>query len=304
MVRDVLRLVAVAGLFLLTDVPSSSGQELQRARGIPSKSIFPVAPVTNAVIERNRISQLCLSGQLDKKTCSFRWRNALAEELEHLTSEHTWNLSTNYWVRYNTFHGRFLHNYWMAVEGFRFSRWHDDNPFLDDWIGHPMMGAISSYIEIQNNPRAMTLEIGKDRAYWHSRLVAMAWSAVYSTQWKLGPLSEASIGNTGGPVYFDNDAHKWTNGSGFVGLVSTPVGGTVWLIGEDLLDRYVVQRLEERSTNVGFLLGISILTPSRSFANLMRWKAPWYRDIRTVKAGARRTIDQTITKDSDFSTAP
>jgi hypothetical protein len=29
----------------------------------------------------------------------------------------------------------------------------DDNPFLDDWIGHPIMDAISGYIELQNNPR-------------------------------------------------------------------------------------------------------------------------------------------------------
>jgi hypothetical protein len=228
---------------------------------------------------------MCQAGQLDRKSCKFHWGSALRQEALHLASEQVWNLSNNYWVRYETFHGPFIRDYFKAVEGFRFSRWNDDNPILDDYVGHPMMGAISGFIYIQNDPRSMSLELQNSRAYWMGRLRALAWSAAYSAQWKLGPISEASIGNTGAFDYYDNDAQKWTNGTGVVGLVTTPVGGLLWMLWEDAVDRHWIKKWEKRSNNRAYLLAISGLNPCRSFANLLRLKAPWYRDSRPVGHG-------------------
>ena len=101
----------------------------------------------------------------------------MGEQMEDLTVETGWNLAQNHWVRYNTFHGNFWHNYWLSVEGFRFNRWCDNNPVYDDYIGHPMMGAISMDIFIQNDPRGMSLELENSRAYWHSRLRALLWAS-------------------------------------------------------------------------------------------------------------------------------
>lgn len=237
-----------------------------------------------------RTSQMCASGQLDHKTCKMKWAKMLREEMLHVTSEQAWNVSTNSWIRValrNELPGAPRESFtarWIdSVRNFRFGRWNDDNPFLDDYIGHPMMGAISMDIFIQNDPSGMSLELENTRQYWMSRLRALGWATVYSTQWKIGPISEASIGNQGLVYFYDQDGKKLTNGTGFAGLVTTPVGGLIWSVGEDAMDKYVIKRLERVSRNRLWLASISFLTPSRAFANLMRFKSPWYRDSRPVR---------------------
>jgi hypothetical protein len=69
-----------------------------------------------------------------------------------------------------------------------------------------------------------------------------------------------------------------------VELVTTPVGGLLWTMAEDALDKGVVKRLEEKPRGPAALLLISFLTPSRATANIFRWRPPWYRDGRVVKA--------------------
>jgi hypothetical protein len=234
--------------------------------------------------EQLHISQKCEMGELDKKSCKFHWRPALLEQAEDLTVEQVWNLTTNKWIWFATTHGHWFQDWMQADEGFHFSRWNDSNPIEDDYVGHPIMGAIAMDIFVQNDPRGKTLQFENSKAYWHSRLWALAWSTIYSWEWKLGPISEASFGNTGQHVYYDHDAKKWTNGTGSVGLIVTPIGGWVWAIGEDFMDRYVIRRLDQRTENPFYLFSMSFLNPCRGFANLMRYHAPWYRDYRQVPA--------------------
>jgi hypothetical protein len=230
-------------------------------------------------------SQRCAANDLDSKACKFHWRPALLEQAEDLTVEEVWNLSTNKWIWYATTHGHWFQQWIQADEGFKFSRWNDSNPILDDYVGHPMMGAIAMDIFVQNDPRGQTLTFQNSKAYWHSRLWALAWSTIYSWEWKLGPVSEAAFGNTGQHIYYDQNARHWTNGTGSVGLVVTPIGGWVWAIGEDLMDRAVISKLDQRTSNPFYLFSMSFLNPCRGFANLLRYHAPWYRNYRQVPAG-------------------
>jgi hypothetical protein len=239
--------------------------------------------------EELKISQKCAAGEIDGKACKFHWRPALLEQAEDLTVEEVWNLSTNKWIWFATTHGHWFQDWMQADAGFRFSRWNDSNPVLDDYVGHPIMGAISMDIFVQNDPRGKTLQFENSKAYWHSRLWALLWSTIYSAEWKLGPVSEASFGNTGQHVYYDHDAKKWTNGTGSVGLVVTPVGGWVWAIAEDYADKIIIRRLDQRTSNPFYLFSMSFLNPCRGFANLMRYHAPWYRDYRQVPAGPSYT---------------
>jgi hypothetical protein len=239
--------------------------------------------------EELKISQKCAAGEIDGKACKFHWRPALLEQAEDLTVEEVWNLTTNKWIWFATTHGHWFQDWMQADAGFRFSRWNDSNPVLDDYVGHPIMGAISMDIFVQNDPRGKTLQFENSKAYWHSRLWALLWSTIYSAEWKLGPVSEASFGNTGQHVYYDHDAKKWTNGTGSVGLVVTPVGGWVWAIAEDYADKIIIRRLDQRTSNPFYLFSMSFLNPCRGFANLMRYRAPWYRDYRQVPAGPSYT---------------
>ena len=90
------------------------------------------------------------------------------------------------------------------------------------------------------------------------------------------------VGHAGDHVAFDNNRLRVE--TGFVSLVTTPVGGALWGMGEDLLDRHVITRLEDRSRNPLALFAYQFLSPARGTANILRFRPPWYRDTRVVKA--------------------
>jgi hypothetical protein len=197
----------------------------------------------------------------------FHWAPALRQSLLFLGVEHGFRMTQLYTRK--RLAGPFFQDWFDSVTGT--AGWSDQDAFSANYIGHPMQGAIASYIHIQNDPGGIHREFGRDPEYWRSRIRAMAWSAAYSVQFELGPVSEATIGNVG--------QKKGTAGA--VDLVVTPVAGLGWMVTEDALDKYVIRRLEQKSQNRNLrALARSLLNPSRSFANLMRRKAPWHRDTR------------------------
>ncbi len=82
-------------------------------------------------------------------------------------------------------------------------------------------------------------QLGFSKAYWVSRGRATAWAAAYSLQFEFGPLSEASIGSVG--------MHPGT--TGWVDHVVTPAGTLGSLVAEDVVDRYVMTRIESWTGN-------------------------------------------------------
>jgi hypothetical protein len=87
-------------------------------------------------------------------------------------------------------------------------------------------------------------------------------------------MSEANIGNVGLHPR-DSSEHPMA----WVDLVVTPVVGTMWLVGEDALDRYVINRIEDTGWNNHVKATFRVaLNPSRSIANIARFKTPWHRD--------------------------
>jgi hypothetical protein len=141
-----------------------------------------------------------------------------------------------------------------------------------------MMGAITSSIYEQNDPRQRALTFENTRRYWMGRTRAMAYSAAYSAQWKVGPLSEASIGNTGIGYYIRARDGRWTNETGMQDFFITPIGGLAWNVGEDVVDRYLFRRVLHARRNRALLVAASVMTPARSAANILRFRPPYYRD--------------------------
>jgi hypothetical protein len=135
-----------------------------------------------------------------------------------------------------------------------------------------MQGATSGFVFLQNNPEGERVQFGQ-RRYWKTRLKAFAFAAAYSMQFELGPVSEAAIGNVG----------KRPGTMAFVDLVVTPIGGFGWMIAEDILDRFVIRKVERKSERKGLIRFLRVaLNPTRSFANLMRFRLPWYRRGREL----------------------
>ena len=55
------------------------------------------------------------------------------------------------------------------------------------------------------------------------------------------------------------------------------------MIGEDAMDRYILRWIEARSHNyVIIALARSTMTPTPAYANVLRFKKPWFRDNRPL----------------------
>ncbi len=245
-------------------------------------SVLPDEAISTAPAPHTVVPRDCRYDRTHAQGCGENWGHLAIEASLYLTFQNAGNVYTGYWYRWETTHGKWWDRYIDSAAGWRWDRWSDDNPFLDDYVGHPIMGSITNWMWIQNDGKGKTVEQGNNWVYYRSRLRALAFTTAYSFQWKLGPFGEAGIGHNGDHYYVDKD--KLTNETGWVELVTTPLGGALWTMTEDALDEHVITRLEHASHNPLMLTADQILNPSRAVGNFLRFRAPWYRDSRTVKA--------------------
>ncbi len=220
------------------------------------------------------------------RICRVHWGQLIISSLVFNAFQNAGNLYTGYWYRYETTHGNWWDRYINSAAGWRWDTWSDDNPFMDDYVGHPFMGSVTDFLWIQNDPKSMTLVQTNTWPYWRRMLRAGAFTTFYSFAWKLGPTGEAAIGHNGDHYFSDEKGTVTTNETGWVELVTTPVGGMLWTMAEDSLDKHVIPHLEHMSRNPILLTTYQFLSPTRGTANILRFRPPWYRDSRTVKANS------------------
>ncbi|MGA8528299.1 MAG: acyloxyacyl hydrolase [Acidobacteriaceae bacterium] len=240
------------------------------------------APAPGGFEPPRAVLEDCAQNATHSPQCRVHWHQLILSTTLFNAFEDAGNLYSGYWYRYETTHGDWFDRWINSAAGWRWNVWADQNPFLDDYVGHPMMGAITNDLWIQDDPRSMTVVLSNTWPYWRRMLRAGAFSTVYSFAWKLGPTGEAAIGHNGDHAEPDNG--HYTNETGWVELVTTPVGGALWTMAEDSLDKYVVAPIEGGGRNPFALLGLSLLEPSHATANILRFRPPWYRDDRVVKA--------------------
>lgn len=211
--------------------------------------------------------------RLPDKARGFDWKPALVQSGLFLAIQHGFRFTEPKTRR--ELDGPFFKDWKASVKNLR--GWDDGGKTFTNYVGHPMQGAITGRIYVNNSATAKVQVIGRSKEYWLTRLKAMAWSAAWSTQFELGPISEASLGNVGQKLSADGRT-KMTYGD----LVITPVGGTGLLIAEDAVDKYLLRHfIEKRLRNhVVVKLLRSLLTPMTSFANVLRGRTPWWRDNR------------------------
>jgi hypothetical protein len=208
---------------------------------------------------------------------NVKWRVANQESLLFTGLMHAFNLGTEPGTR-DALNGHWLQDYLRSVSELR--GWSDGDTFMSPYIGHTIEGSVFGYIERQNDPRFRAVQWGDGRLYFISLLRSLAYSAVWHTQWKIGPISEASIGNV-----------MLHASPGFITLTDTPTLGTVAMIGEDAADRYLIMGIENRTSNLPLLLlARCFLNPSRSFANVMAFRMPWERETRIGLFGRNHLI--------------
>lgn len=218
---------------------------------------------------------------------TFQTRAFIRQSFEYLMVQHVFREAMDPSLRYQLVHSRFFYNWFASYQGYNLKRFSDGDDFIVNEVGHPLQGAVASRIFLQNNPTGSRAIIGKDPKYWTSRLKGLAWAAAFEVQWKVGPLSETSLGNAGGWEYvpgcgftkvcIDNPKHPNppTNNTGWSDWVLTPVIGTFWVMAEDTIDKYVAAKIAVNHPVIGGKILRTALEPSRSFAGLFMGKLPW-----------------------------
>jgi hypothetical protein len=150
--------------------------------------------------------------------------------------------------------------------------WSDGDGWFVNYVGHPVHGAAAGYMWLDHDPHGWNEKLFSG-GYWASRGRAAAWSAAFSLQFELGPLSEASIGNVGmKPV-----------SRGWVDHVITPTGAFALMVGEDVLDRSFLKWAEARTSNTFVRAALrTTATPGRALSNIANGRVPWFRDGRPL----------------------
>jgi len=183
--------------------------------------------------------------------------------------------------------GPFFRDWFDTVSAYHLDNWDDGGKKVTSYLGHPAQGAIVEAIFWQNNDRVRYSEQDfHSKAYRHALMQAFAFATVDAVLWKMGPLSESSIGNVGLPTHWwDRDCKAihipCVKRTGVSDMVMNEVGGTAMTIGFQWLDKHVQKRIEEHVENRILVDATRALTnPIQSVANVVRFRWPWFRDTR------------------------
>lgn len=198
----------------------------------------------------------------------FHWQEATRQAMTALVFQHGARMAQP--KTREQMGGPFFRDYVNSATNI--NGWGDGDSVLTNYVAHPMMGAVTGYVQVQNDGAGILQEFGGSRHYWNSRLRALAFSAAYSTQFEIGPFSEAAFGNVG--------MQKGT--AGWVDFVMTPTGGFGLMLAEDALDRHFLANWEGSGSPNRKRVFRMLLNPNRSLANLLRRKVPWHRDTRPM----------------------
>lgn len=207
--------------------------------------------------------------ELTSKTRDFA--GAIVDSLKLVSMEHAIRIGFQSKTR-SELGGRFWSDYARSVHVPR--QWEDTDSALVNYVGHPIHGAGAGLIWLDHSDKDKAASIFS-KGYLPSRARAAAFSAIYSLQFEIGPLSEASIGNVG--------LRRET--TGWVDYLVTPVGAFGFMVAEDALDRYFVRWFESHVRNrVARATVRLVFGPSRFLANSAEGRLPWYRPDRPLIA--------------------
>jgi hypothetical protein len=148
-------------------------------------------------------------------------------------------------------------------------KWGDKDHWQVNYIGHAISGGAFARIwMVQREPRTTTAP-----QYFKALGRALIFTSICSIQYEMGPMSEASIGNVG----LNPDDLGWND------YIWTPVGGVLWTMAEDAIDKYALAWIDK---HVPFMMAKAaarmILNPSRMLANIGMNRTPWSRYDRTM----------------------
>jgi hypothetical protein len=244
--------------------------------------------------------------RVQEKT-SIHWGSLIGEELLYISAKNAFRIDQN--KTRSDLGGPFFNDWGYILQHINIDQWSDGGKWFTNNVGHPLDGSIAAFIYRRNddNTRSLRLDL-HNREYRKGILKAFLIAALVSTESEIGPLSEATIGHVGlkaewwlrlpdgrleGPVPQDiiglNELIKspwWVrgnNGTGMTDFIMTPFGGAAVMVGEDAVDKYVIERLERHIHNRYLVATVRcFMNPTRSAANFFSFTTPWHRDNRPI----------------------
>jgi hypothetical protein len=250
----------------------------------PAMITAPIHPQKTAVAGQTAGRTSCCGTNTSRnEQRGIQWRSLILQELLLVGVQHGFRLATEAKTR-RELDGPVFADWAKIIANTQWNRWSDGDKWFTSNIAHPANGAVVAWIYRQNDTRARYLEQDfHNPAYRNTLLRAFAVATVAAVLWKIGPLSEATIGHVG--LY--PTVNKWGlpirdgNRSGLNDYVLNEAVGIPLMIGEDWLDKHVTRPLEGHIYSRAPIDAIRIFTsPTRSFASLMALKKPWFRENR------------------------
>jgi hypothetical protein len=222
----------------------------------------------------------------DRPADGVEWKSLMLHSNIFLGIMHGFRIATEPSTR-EGMHNSVFGGYFKALGAMH--GWSDGDGYYENYLGHPIQGAASGYLWLNHDRHYWTTEFGASRDYWMSRLRAMAFAWGFSEQFEVGLFSEASIGQI----------QRYCCAYGFVDHVITPTAGLGWIVGEDIIDKYITRKIEDHTRNGAIrIIARIVLNPPQSFANLMAFQAPSHR---TNRPGALKYDGQLYVRPSPSS---
>lgn len=253
-----------------------------------------------------QLPRVARSPDLTERKRGIHWASLIGEEFFYIGVKTVYRLASEPKTRSNL-GGPFFSDWGYILQNIQLNKWGDGGKMFANDIGHPLDGSIAAFIYRRNddNTRNLTFDLHNSE-YRKGIFKAFLVAAAVSTESEIGPLSEATIGHVGlkaewwlrlnngtllGPIPEDtiglaalSKSPYWirgNNGTGWTDFITTPFGGVVVMMGEDAVDKYVIERLEEHIHNRYLVATIRcFLNPTRSAGNAFSFTAPWHRDTR------------------------
>jgi len=269
------KLSAILISFWLTSV-AATGQPT--ASPVPGDSTPPTTP--------SGPDPALTAAQPAEPSGGIHWRSLIQQWWVNLVMEQTERIVKESKTR-EQLSGPFFQGWINTVSAYQFDRWDDNDKFVTSYLGHPAQGAIVAAIFWQNDDHVRFADQDFHSADYRKALLQTFLFVTFdAVQWKLGPLSEASIGHVGLPAHWWEADCKQLNircepRTGMNDLVLNETGGLVMTIGFHWLDKHVQKRIEQRTHSRAVIDTTRILiNPPQSIANIIRFRRPWLRDSR------------------------
>ena len=257
------------GLFYEADSPVPARAEVPRAfRGLftPESSLpapkLPKAGHSTAFVLPDPIPSADPATTPSPEKGPIAWRSLLRDSIVLLLVQQTYRLTLEDATTRENLGGPFFKDWFASAS--TLCCWDDGDRRTTNYLWHPLLGSTSSFVFANNHRASQETPIGTSSRYWKAKGAQGIYSFIYSLNYEIGPLSEASIGNVGlkpGEMTYCD-------------FVLTPGIGLLISIGEDAARLHIIDRVKRNHLYWGNTLAL-LLNPTRSVANVMGGKRPW-----------------------------